>query len=368
MATATYVNQNGTWRTVKKLHVNQSGTWRDCKYAYVNQNGSWKLVFRRAFFFTQTISGATVNYNLRTQLTNAGWNGTDDVEATITNNSTIYSNSTSVVAFEMRPALPAGSIVTVVNNGYIIGKGGQGGTGGGFNIPPSTSKTVPGYNTIYNATNGAAGGYAFATASTVYIPTGTARIWAGGGGGGGGRGRYGYALNEAKYGWALCQSANGGSGGSSGGGYHTTPGGSPGPTSAWGPGYFLSYLDPPAPATSTHSHIHSGPGYSGNAGGTSAGGTRPGYPRNSTIPTSASPFFGPVSITTIGGTGGAGGGRGTTSSAGASGGTGSTPVITIPGTATPESGSTNTPVGSGGSGRVACYPGPTSPYYIGPGF
>jgi hypothetical protein len=52
------------------------------------------------------------------------------VNVTVTVNAGIYvwSDSTSLPAFDTGSPWPAGSTITLVNNGYIMGKGGNGGS------------------------------------------------------------------------------------------------------------------------------------------------------------------------------------------------------------------------------------------------
>lgn len=73
-------------------------------------------------------------------------------------------------------ALPAGSVVTLVNKGYIVGKGGAGGKGGGS------------YSTFQAGTNGSPGGDAVYLTVAAKIDNALGAIYGGGGGGGGGAG------------------------------------------------------------------------------------------------------------------------------------------------------------------------------------
>lgn len=118
------------------------------------------------FNLNQTISADTNRYNLQAQLINAGWNGVDIVNATITINANIvvYSDDTAIPALSIPNTIPDGSIININNNGYIIG---MGGAGGGF------SSTLA----------GKAGGPALSTQKPVSI-TNNGTIGGGGGGGG----------------------------------------------------------------------------------------------------------------------------------------------------------------------------------------
>lgn len=148
--------------------------------------------------FAFTISSNQTNLNLASYATSVGWNGSSAVQATIGSGVWIYSTSTGT------PALTTGSFpggLTIVNNGFIAGKGGNGGgagagSNGGVAISLGTSVTI-------NNTNGSA-----------YI----------GGGGGGGAGKN----NNGDYaaGGGGAGGGNGGTGvaGGSGGAGSTTPG------------------------------------------------------------------------------------------------------------------------------------------------
>jgi hypothetical protein len=97
---------------------------------------------------------------------------------TVNSGITIYSDDTGTAALTVG-AFPAGSTVRIVNNGDIIGMGGN---GGGTTLS-ATSAGSPGGNAIQLST-----GYA------VEIDNTSGNIWGGGGGGGAGRWGNGNAL------------------------------------------------------------------------------------------------------------------------------------------------------------------------------
>lgn len=76
-----------------------------------------------------TVTSNTQNFSLSSVLVQAGWNPIFPVNAVITVNSDIYvwSDDTGTAALTVE-ALPEGSNVDIINNGYIIGKGGNGET------------------------------------------------------------------------------------------------------------------------------------------------------------------------------------------------------------------------------------------------
>ena len=131
------------------------------------------------FTLSLVISTNTANFNLydaakaATPPSGPKWDGILPLSVTVTINSGIYVSASSTItkAFTVDSRIPATSVITIINNGYIVGAGGTGGKGGGY----------------YGGwTNGTTGGDA------VYLQL-YARIYnygiiGGGGGGGGGSG------------------------------------------------------------------------------------------------------------------------------------------------------------------------------------
>lgn len=130
------------------------------------------------FAFAPTLTGMVADYNLNTAAIAAGWDGIRPLIATVTiaAGAIVYGASTAAgaAAFTV-PALPDGSLVTIVRNGSIIGRGGAGGTGGGATIG-SAAATVGGT------------GYDGLKLSWPVRLVGSGMIAGGGGGGGGGQG------------------------------------------------------------------------------------------------------------------------------------------------------------------------------------
>lgn len=297
MVAKTYINDNGTWRTVRAIYVNDGTAWRTVKSQWVNDNGTWRQVHRGVFVYTETISTNTSNYDLRSKLTTAGWDGTQDVEATITVNPgvIVYSTTTPTAAFTINPALPPASTVSLTNQGTIVGKAGTGGNGGYWtpviSLPSPTIVSVA-------STAGAAGGVAFLTSSPITINNTGGTIAGGGGGGGGGGGV------SATGGYLAIYSLRGGGSGGSGGAGSISPGGSPTPGGNGGPvGPISPILTNPALAFVS--------GTNGNAGTNVAGGVTPGVP---VINPGSGPLY-QISIPRTG-DGGAGGARGNSGSSG----------------------------------------------------
>jgi hypothetical protein len=121
--------------------------------------------YGKANSFSFTISANQQEANLRTLALAAGWNGTSAAQATVGAGVYVWSDNTSVAGLTIDGSWPGG--VTLTNNGYIIGKGGKGGTNGG-------------------TTAGAPGGPAISLGINATIVNNSGAFIAGGGGGGGG--------------------------------------------------------------------------------------------------------------------------------------------------------------------------------------
>ena len=135
-----------------------------------------------------TIISNQTNLNLRSYVDGLGYNGLANVVVTINGGVWVYATTTS------SPALTTGNFprtLTIINNGYIVGKGGNGGTD---------------YYGVGNAGSGA-----LLVQANVSI---TNNSYVAGGGGGGGGGQY-YYYNGPTY--LPFVGGGGGSGGGTGG-------------------------------------------------------------------------------------------------------------------------------------------------------
>lgn len=156
-----------------------------------------------AFAFNATIASNTTDYNIKSAAIAAGWNQVLKLIATITVNAGIYVYASSTGAYGMQTGstFPAGSTLSVVNNGFILGRGGNGG-----NCPTVNSA---------NGNPGTAGGPAFLASNAVTI-TNNGTIGGGGGGGGSaGQSRLAVGIGGGGGGRPL---GSGGSGARTGGG------------------------------------------------------------------------------------------------------------------------------------------------------
>ena len=121
--------------------------------------------------FAFSISSNQTNADISTLATNAGWNGSSKLVATIDSGIYISSNSTGTPALTISGSFPGG--VDLINNGIIVGMGGNGGTGGGA--------TYPGTFVGVGGSGGSSGGLALSVSSAVSI-TNNDTIAGGGGG------------------------------------------------------------------------------------------------------------------------------------------------------------------------------------------
>jgi hypothetical protein len=153
--------------------------------------------YGKSYEFVYTFATSASNVNLRSLLDAAGYNGVGAARVIINSGVYIWSSSTSV------PALSTGSFpstLTIINNGFIMGCGGDGGTlglpsqAGGIALNVGTNCTIQN-NSFIAGGGGGGGGYW----------EGGGSGWTGGGGAGGGRiatrsgstGNYSYASGGA---------------------------------------------------------------------------------------------------------------------------------------------------------------------------
>jgi hypothetical protein len=137
-----------------------------------------------------TISANTTNYTLNTAKASGYSAGKTDFTLTINSGVYVYSGSTGSYALTVDTSWAAGDTVTIINNGTMLGCGGNGGRGGyGGSTGPGT-----------NAVSGTGAGPALLVQRATSINN-VNRIAGGGGGGGGGGG------------WNDCGWAEGGGGG-----------------------------------------------------------------------------------------------------------------------------------------------------------
>lgn len=261
--------------------------------------------------FSGTISSNQTNLNLRTWALANGWDGSSVATITINSGVYVYSTSTGNAGLTINGSWPNG--ITVVNNGNILGMGGEGGgndsgsygsgyvtaPGGGNAISLGVNCTITNNGYIAGGGGGGAGGFrqdsggggggagggkggGYASAgypggaggapgssgsdgTSRYINWGKGSDWFSGGGGGGrilpGTGGAGGTTNASSYG------RGGGSGGGSGKSYNA------GVTAAGGSGGSAG-----GSTTNINNYgVGAGGGGWGAAGGTWAYGPNPWY-------------------------------------------------------------------------------------------
>jgi len=185
--------------------------------------------------FSFTVSSNQQEMNLSTYATSVGWDGSAAIVMTISSGIYLWSDSVSVGGLTIPSSL--NGLVTIINNGYIIGRGGNGGgydgaaqSGGPALVNNATGVTLTNASGAYIAGGGGGG-------------SGGASGYGGGGGGaGGGNGGRGRHENGTIYsggtGGAVGQSGTAApqdvySGGDGGRGQGGGTGGGGGAGSSW---------------------------------------------------------------------------------------------------------------------------------------
>jgi hypothetical protein len=160
------------------------------------------------FNFLRTISTNTADYNLYNDMIANGWNGIKPLNVTVTINSgiAVYASTNASYGFRINN-IPTNSRIKIINNGYIVGRGGKG--IGRLNDP---DQGVPPGNTAAPAFGN--GGVAFSTTSACIIDN-TNGVIGGGGGAGGAGGTLG-GDGSCSWGGGFCGSGGGISGGAAG--------------------------------------------------------------------------------------------------------------------------------------------------------
>ena len=163
--------------------------------------------YGKANSFNFSITTNQTNANLRTLAVNAGWDQSVAVVATINGGVSVSGSvaGNSTAALTINGTWPGG--ITLVNNGTIRGRGGNGGAGG-FSNGPSDAATGPGIA-------GSTGGRALLVSVACSINNASGVIQGGGGGGGGGGASSSGYSNENNSEWTRAAAGGGGGGYSS---------------------------------------------------------------------------------------------------------------------------------------------------------
>lgn len=213
-------NTGGGYLGIKQPWININGGWYPAKKVSYNLGGVWKEVWPMQRVYTWTGLGYSLNIQAL-----FGY-PTEPAQFIFINNGTIGGSGKDFAL--ITGAFPAGSTLTIINNGYIQGMGGEGASYLGRNI--------------YN--NAGVGGNAL----YLQYPTdlqNNGYIWGGGGGGGAG----------SEVGGSNDNSAPGGGGAGVPGGVTNL--------SPWRPGYYYAAT----PGTQTAGGVNPSWGGNGVGGG-----------------------------------------------------------------------------------------------------
>lgn len=146
--------------------------------------------------FAHTINTDQLHLNLHSYLLEQGWDGASSVELTIATAIYIWSDNTAIPALDMGGAFPGG--LTLINKGFIMGKGGD----GGYLQANRTTYLTP-----------TPGGPAISLTGPISIDNAAGYIGGGGGGGAGQSGKPDFIINRQD----LYSPGGGGAGGGRGG-------------------------------------------------------------------------------------------------------------------------------------------------------
>jgi hypothetical protein len=142
--------------------------------------------------FSHTISAHQLHLNLRNYLLGQGWDGAAAARVTIAPGIYIWSDNTATPALDMGGAFPGG--LTLTNNGFIMGKGGDGGYTQGDRVtyvaptPGGPAIALTGPISIDNAGGYIGGGGGAGQSGALLAILAVPAHSPGGGGAGGGRG------------------------------------------------------------------------------------------------------------------------------------------------------------------------------------
>lgn len=210
--------------------------------------------------FFATITTNQLNLNLRTWALANGWNGSSPATITVAPGVYIWSDSTSTPALTINGSWAGG--ITLINQGYIMGKGGNGGG------PTGYAGSIGGGAGLWYWQDATSGGPAISLGLSVTINNTYASAYIGGGGGGGGIYNNGTSPADGPY---VAVPGGGGAGGGSGGASWyfsgntptSTPGASGGAIGMTGNNGNFVNLNPPFYTGAGGGRIFTGTGGSG---------------------------------------------------------------------------------------------------------
>lgn len=158
----------GNWKKIDSGWVKVGNAWKEIESAWVKENGVWKKIYENTLSLVLSSNANNVNI-----FALAG-SPSGPVNLEVTVNSGVVIGSSSVTAAMRIMGFAAGSQITLINSGQILGDGGSGGSGyfAGVTYPLTEAPGAP-------------GGSALEIDSTISIDN-IGDIFGGGGGGGAG--------------------------------------------------------------------------------------------------------------------------------------------------------------------------------------
>ena len=206
----TKIKAGGAWQTVTPK-VKVGGVWKTVEKISVKAGGAWQVVHQNTFNYTFS---AGMHFESDLDLLISASQKTGNVIVTIPSDawligggSTTYADGSGTQSEKngtagLKTGSGYGGTLTIINNGYIYGRGGAGSGGGtcGWNNGVLPFTTTPlnqplGYGTLQNGGNGGPG---IDIECNVIIDNNGA-ISGGGGGGAGGGGGYNSANSSAQW-------------------------------------------------------------------------------------------------------------------------------------------------------------------------
>jgi hypothetical protein len=206
---AIFVYRNGQWREAQGLYPRNANAWKTGNKAWVRSGGQWRLVFERLVEITLSSNTGALVVAPNTLPGTSGIVAGQTLRINVPAGVVIRGGNANDIALTIQ-GWPTGVSIQLHVDGALIGAGGFGGFGAGYD-PALNNESNP----VRHATDGSPGGTALVLRAGCTL-SGSGRISGGGGGGGGGGAQVG------------ANGGGGGGGGSATGGI-VGVGGLPGP-------------------------------------------------------------------------------------------------------------------------------------------
>ncbi len=201
------IKVNGTVEIANTGDACDASTYGQIKFDGANfsgctSNDAWEPLTAVIGPYTWVIATDVNNFNMENTF---GLTNPENIILTINSGVTVGSTDITIPALNTG-SLPAGSTVTIINNGTIVGAAGKGGNGGSVT-------GVKGAPTLYNGGNGSNGGTAVYSSLPLIKIDNNGTIAGGGGGAGGGGAGWCYYNDWYADEGAICVGGGGGGGG-----------------------------------------------------------------------------------------------------------------------------------------------------------